>query len=99
MAKDLYGVDLREWQAGIPWDLRRGRDVMCIVATGQGKTMVIGLRTTEDGNGSTPGTSGKMYIKGPSLHPSGPHSSFYLYIHHSADSLPLLVAIDCVASI
>lgn len=45
LAKDLYGINLREWQAGIPWDLRKGRDVMCIVATGQGKTLVTSIFT------------------------------------------------------
>ena len=43
LAKDLYGVNLREWQARILWDLPKGRHVMCIVATGQGKTMVTSI--------------------------------------------------------
>lgn len=40
MASDLYAIELRNWQAGIPWDLNRGRDVMCVVGTDQGKTMI-----------------------------------------------------------
>lgn len=43
MAQGLYGVSLHEWQAGIPWDLRRGQDVMCVVATGKGKTMITSI--------------------------------------------------------
>lgn len=40
---DLYRIQLRDWQAGIPWDLKEGHDVMCVVATGQGKTMVASI--------------------------------------------------------
>lgn len=40
IAQDLYGMTLREWQAGIPFDLSKGRDTMCVMGTGQGKTMV-----------------------------------------------------------
>lgn len=40
VALDLYEIELQDWQAGIPWDLRNGQDVTCVVATGKGKTMV-----------------------------------------------------------
>ena len=45
-AQDLYQVSLREWQAGIPWDLKAGNDVMCVVATGMGKPMVAVVYAT-----------------------------------------------------
>ncbi|KAI5780576.1 hypothetical protein DFH27DRAFT_617815 [Peziza echinospora] len=34
---------LLRYNAGIPWDLRNGHDVMCVVATGQGTTMMISI--------------------------------------------------------
>ncbi|KAF8417776.1 hypothetical protein EV426DRAFT_577969 [Tirmania nivea] len=39
IANELYGFKLKAWQAGIPWDLKNYKDVMCIVGTGSGKTM------------------------------------------------------------
>lgn len=41
VAEELYGIKLRNWQAGISWDLKNGKGVMCVVGTGEGKMMIV----------------------------------------------------------
>ncbi|KAF8451277.1 hypothetical protein BGX38DRAFT_1269535 [Terfezia claveryi] len=41
IAEELYQIKLKDWQAGIPWDLKKGKDVICVVGTGAGKTMIV----------------------------------------------------------